>query len=128
MAVYKPVRHPKNIICTSEASVHIIFFGWRTGPYTAIWPSVSWNIWYMLPWKFIMWRHCLSYYPFSFDHCIFCHLITLWYLQTYFIIKVVMLSIFRGVLQLFPRNVLNVLWVVRPYINMLRFPTSNYEK
>ena len=28
----------------SEASVHIIFFWWRTGPYTAIWPSVPWTI------------------------------------------------------------------------------------
>ena len=27
MAVYGPVRHQKNIIWTSEASVHIIFFG-----------------------------------------------------------------------------------------------------
>jgi hypothetical protein len=27
MAVYGPVRHPKNSIWTSEASVHIIFFG-----------------------------------------------------------------------------------------------------
>ena len=41
---YEPVRHPKNIIWTSEASVHIIFFGWRTCPYTAIWPSVPWTI------------------------------------------------------------------------------------
>jgi hypothetical protein len=31
---------PKNIIWTSEASVHILLFWWRTGPYTAIWPSV----------------------------------------------------------------------------------------
>ena len=48
MAVYGPVRHQKNIIWTSEASVHIIFFGWRTGPYTAIWPSVPWTICYIL--------------------------------------------------------------------------------
>ena len=51
MAVYGPVRHPKNIVWTSEASVasevHIIFFWWRTGPYTAIWPSVPWTICYI---------------------------------------------------------------------------------
>ena len=34
-AVHGPVRHQKNSIWTSEASVHIIFFWWRTGPYTA---------------------------------------------------------------------------------------------
>jgi hypothetical protein len=65
MAVYGPVRHQKNIIWTSEASVHIIFFWWRasvhiiffwwqTCPYTAIWPSVPWTICYVLvhewPW------------------------------------------------------------------------------
>jgi hypothetical protein len=33
MAVYRPVRHQKNIIWTSEASFHIIFFWWRTCPY-----------------------------------------------------------------------------------------------
>jgi hypothetical protein len=33
MAVYGPVRHQKNIIWTSEASVHIIFCWWWTGPY-----------------------------------------------------------------------------------------------
>ena len=66
MAVYGPVRHQKNIIWTSEASVyiiffwwwtgpytaiasvHIIFFWWRTGPYTAIWPSVPWTICYII--------------------------------------------------------------------------------
>ena len=54
MAVYGPVRHQKNIIWTSkniiwtsEASVHIIFICWRTGPYTAIWPSVPWTICYI---------------------------------------------------------------------------------
>jgi hypothetical protein len=26
---------------------HIIFFGWRTGPYNAIWPSVPWTICYL---------------------------------------------------------------------------------
>jgi hypothetical protein len=31
----------------SEASVHIILFWWRTGPYTAIWPSVPWTICYI---------------------------------------------------------------------------------
>jgi hypothetical protein len=30
MAVYGSVRHQNNIIWTSEASVHIIFFWWRT--------------------------------------------------------------------------------------------------
>jgi hypothetical protein len=30
-----------------EASVHIILFWWRTGPYTAIWPSVPWTICYI---------------------------------------------------------------------------------
>jgi hypothetical protein len=43
MAVYGPVRHQSNIIWTeahrSAADVHIIFFWWRTGPYTAIWPK-----------------------------------------------------------------------------------------
>jgi hypothetical protein len=48
MAVYGPVRHHKNIIWTSEASVHIIIFWWRTGPYTAIWPSVPWTICYIV--------------------------------------------------------------------------------
>jgi hypothetical protein len=33
----------KNIIWTSEASVHIKLFWWRTGPYTAIWPSIAMN-------------------------------------------------------------------------------------
>jgi hypothetical protein len=47
MAVYGPVRQQKNIIWTSEASVHIIFFWWQTGPYTAIWPSVPWTICYI---------------------------------------------------------------------------------
>ena len=47
MAVYGPVRHQTNIIWTSEASVHIIFFWWRTGPYTAIWLSVPWTICYL---------------------------------------------------------------------------------
>jgi hypothetical protein len=46
MAVYGPVRHQKYIIWTSEASVHICFW-WRTGPYTAIWPSVPWTICYI---------------------------------------------------------------------------------
>jgi hypothetical protein len=64
MAVYGPVRHQINIIWTSEASVHIIYFWWRTGPYSAslkwswclpdvklttknkdllLWPSVTWK-------------------------------------------------------------------------------------
>jgi post-segregation antitoxin (ccd killing protein) len=30
-----------------SASVHIIFVWWRTGPYTAIWPSVPWTICYI---------------------------------------------------------------------------------
>jgi hypothetical protein len=47
MAVYGPVRHQKSIIWTSEVSVYIIFFWWRTGPYTAIWPSVPWTICYI---------------------------------------------------------------------------------
>jgi hypothetical protein len=47
------VRHQKNITWTSEASVHIIFFGWRTGPYTAIWPSVPWTICYILHFTFL---------------------------------------------------------------------------
>ena len=42
-----PVPHQKNIILTSEASVHILFFWWLTGPYTAIWPSVPWTICYI---------------------------------------------------------------------------------
>ena len=45
---------PKNIIWTSEASVNIIFFWWRTGPYTAIWPSVPWTICYLS--NFLFWR------------------------------------------------------------------------
>ena len=49
MAVYGPVRHQKNIIWTSEASVGSYnFFLWRTGPYTAIWPSVPWTICYIV--------------------------------------------------------------------------------
>ena len=48
MAVYEPVRHQKNIIWTSEASVHIIFFG--DGP--LIWPSVPWTICYMLKYHY----------------------------------------------------------------------------
>ena len=31
----------------SEASAHVILFWWRTGPYTAIWPSVPWTICYI---------------------------------------------------------------------------------
>jgi hypothetical protein len=42
--IFELFRHQTNIIWTSEASIHIIFFWWRTGPYTAIWPSVSWTI------------------------------------------------------------------------------------
>ena len=45
---------PKNIIWTSEASVNIIFFWWRTGPYTAIWPSVPWTICYLS--NVLFWR------------------------------------------------------------------------
>jgi hypothetical protein len=41
---YGPVHHQ---IWTSEASVHIIFCWWRTGPYTAIWPSAPWTICYI---------------------------------------------------------------------------------
>ena len=41
MGVYGPIRHQKNIIWT-EAS------WWRTGPYTAIWPSVPWTICYII--------------------------------------------------------------------------------
>jgi hypothetical protein len=37
-------------IWTSEASVHIIYFWRRTGPYTAIWPSVPWTICYIFTW------------------------------------------------------------------------------
>ena len=36
MTLYGPVRHQKNIIWTLEASVHILFFWRRTGPYTAL--------------------------------------------------------------------------------------------
>ena len=36
----------------SEASVHIIFFWWQTGPYTAIWPSVPWPICYIMKFYF----------------------------------------------------------------------------
>jgi hypothetical protein len=43
-----PVRHPKNIIWTEASEVHIIFFWWRTGPYTAIWPEVTWTICYII--------------------------------------------------------------------------------
>jgi hypothetical protein len=44
----------KIIMQTSEASVNIIFFWWRTGPYTAIWPSVPWTICYLS--NFLFWR------------------------------------------------------------------------
>jgi hypothetical protein len=40
-------RRQKNIIWTSEASVQIIFCWWRTGQYTAKWPSVPWTICYI---------------------------------------------------------------------------------
>jgi hypothetical protein len=50
--------HQKNIIWTSEASVHIKFFWWRTGPYTAIWPSVPWTICYI-------YKSNLRYYNYS---------------------------------------------------------------
>ena len=30
------------------SEVHIIFFWWRTGPYTAIWPEVTWTICYII--------------------------------------------------------------------------------
>jgi hypothetical protein len=45
--ITEPGPSPKNIIRTSEASAQIIFFWWRTGPYTAIWPSVPWTISYI---------------------------------------------------------------------------------
>jgi hypothetical protein len=54
MAVYGPVRHQKNIIWTSEASVHIIFVWWRTGPCTAIWPSVPWTNCYFVIYTFYL--------------------------------------------------------------------------
>jgi hypothetical protein len=47
MAVYGPVRHQTNI-WTEASEVHIIFFWWRTGPYTAIWPEVTWSICYII--------------------------------------------------------------------------------
>ena len=53
MAVYGPVRHQRNITWTSEASVHIILFWWRSVPYTAIWPSVPWIICYIWPSKLL---------------------------------------------------------------------------
>jgi hypothetical protein len=57
-SIYGPVRHQNNIIWTSEASVHIIFFWWRTGPYTAIWPSVPWTICYIMISKTVYWENC----------------------------------------------------------------------
>ena len=39
MAVYMDRSVTQKILYEPQASeVHIIFFGWRTGPYTAIWP------------------------------------------------------------------------------------------
>jgi hypothetical protein len=40
-------------LCWSHLShwVHIIFVWWRTGPFTAIWPSVPWTICSLLSWK-----------------------------------------------------------------------------
>jgi hypothetical protein len=35
----------------TEALVHIIFFWWRIGPYTALRPSGPWTICYLLSWK-----------------------------------------------------------------------------
>jgi hypothetical protein len=32
----------------SEAEIHILFCEWQTGPYTAIWPEVSWTICYII--------------------------------------------------------------------------------
>jgi hypothetical protein len=48
MAVYGPVRHQKNIIWTEASEVYIIFFWWRIGPCTAIWPEVTWTICYII--------------------------------------------------------------------------------
>jgi hypothetical protein len=59
-------------IWTSEASVHIIFFCWRTGPYTAIWPSVPWTICYLffivgcsmifsILRHLVLWHHAVKY-------------------------------------------------------------------
>ena len=45
MTVYGPVCHQKYIIWTSN------FFWWRTGPCTAICPSVPWTICYLLTLK-----------------------------------------------------------------------------
>jgi hypothetical protein len=46
--LYGPGRHQKNIIWTEASEVHILFFWWRTGAYTAIWPEVTWTICYII--------------------------------------------------------------------------------
>jgi hypothetical protein len=60
-----PVHHQKNIIWTSEASVHIIFFWWRTDPYTAIWPSVPCTICYLLLWLHRLCLICRFLYTYN---------------------------------------------------------------
>jgi hypothetical protein len=48
MTVYVPVRQQLNIIWTEASEVHLIIFWWWTGPYTAIWPEVTWTICYII--------------------------------------------------------------------------------
>ena len=51
------------IVVETEASVHIIFFWWRTGPYTATWPSVPWTICYVVHTEYIY------FFISSTEHC-----------------------------------------------------------
>ena len=79
-SIYRPVRHQKNSIWTSETSVHIIFFWRRTGPYTAIWPSMSWTICYIYIERILYGSFHITfrinprhqYHPESFSHIILC--------------------------------------------------------
>ena len=48
MAVYGPVRHQKKYYMDRSFWGPFNIFGWRTGPYTAIWPEVTWTICYII--------------------------------------------------------------------------------
>jgi hypothetical protein len=50
-----------------QASVHIIFFWWRTGPYTPIWPSVPWTICYF--WVYLVSGAWVYFYTSGFIRC-----------------------------------------------------------
>ena len=48
MAVYRPVDRPKKLYGPKRSWGPYNFLGQPTGPYTAIWPEVSWTICYIM--------------------------------------------------------------------------------